>query len=63
MGVFKAINSRIYDKQGRTETTIGKLIDISEETVEKEELLAKSQLDGLTGYIMLRQQKNLLLKG
>lgn len=62
MGVFKAINSRIYDKQGRTETTIGKLIDISEETVEKEELLAKSQLDGLTGLYNAETTKELIVE-
>lgn len=48
-GVFKAINSSIDDDQGRTLYIIGKLVDISEEMAEKEELITKSQMDGLTG--------------
>ena len=49
IGVFKGINSGIYDDSGKLHTIIGKLIDISEEAAEKEELIVKSQRDGLTG--------------
>lgn len=49
MGVFKVINSSIYDNQGILDSIIGKLIDISEEAAEKEKLIIKSQVDGLTG--------------
>lgn len=47
--VFKVINLRIRDDSGKTDSVIGKLTDISEEAAEKERLIAKSQLDGLTG--------------
>lgn len=47
--VFKAINSLVYGNDGRIDSMIGKLIDISEEAAEKEELIQRSQADGLTG--------------
>ncbi len=47
--VFKAINSLVYGNHGRIDSIIGKLIDISEEAAEKEELIQQSQADGLTG--------------
>lgn len=47
--VFKVINLKINDDSGKTDSLIGKLTDISEEAAEKERLIAKSQLDGLTG--------------
>lgn len=46
---FKVIKSNILNYRGRTEIIIGKLIDVSDEIAEKEELLIKSQLDELTG--------------
>ncbi|NLB87760.1 MAG: GGDEF domain-containing protein [Syntrophomonadaceae bacterium] len=46
---FKVIKSNTLNYRGTTELIIGKLIDVSEEIAEKEELLIKSQLDGLTG--------------
>lgn len=49
IGVFKSVNTRIIDAQGRTESIIGKLIDVSDELKEKEELIIKSQIDELTG--------------
>ena len=48
-GAFKSINLNIYDRRGRIESIMGKLIDISEETAEKEKLMIKAQIDGLTG--------------
>lgn len=49
MGVFKTITLSIDNDKGELVSIIGKLIDISKEAAEKEELLIKSQLDGLTG--------------
>lgn len=46
---FKAVNSYICDDNGKVDSVIGKLIDISAETAEKEALLFKAQVDGLTG--------------
>ncbi|MBC8587810.1 transporter substrate-binding domain-containing diguanylate cyclase [Paratissierella segnis] len=49
MGVFKLISLSIYNSFGKTDTIIGKLIDISTEVAEKEKLLTRSQIDGLSG--------------
>ena len=49
IGTFRVINSGLYDDMGKLHSVIGKLIDISEEIAEKEILISKSQLDGLTG--------------
>ncbi|NLL18614.1 MAG: GGDEF domain-containing protein, partial [Clostridia bacterium] len=59
-GAFKAINSYIYDPQGRTECIIGKLIDVSEEIAEKEALLIKSQIDEMTGLYNAATTRNLI---
>ncbi len=48
-GAYRIIFSNIEDDQGKIHSFIGKLIDVSEEMAEKEELLTMSQLDGLTG--------------
>ena len=55
--IFKAVNSSIYDKYGRIDSIIGKLIDISKDMEEKEQLIAKSQEDGLTGLLNARTTK------
>lgn len=62
MGVFKVINSNIYDHRGRIKCIIGKLIDVSEETAEKEELRVKAQIDGLTGLYNAATTKELIMK-
>ena len=49
LGAFKAVNLYIYDRRGRIESVMGKLIDVSEETAEKAKLLERAQIDGLTG--------------
>ncbi len=59
-GVFKVINLRINDDSGRVDSVIGKLTDISEEAAEKEKLIAKSQLDGLTGLYNAATTKELI---
>lgn len=48
-GIFKICQSIIYDDSGKIYSIIGKLINISAETAEKEKLILKSQIDGLTG--------------
>lgn len=60
VGVFKTIHSGIYDDQGRLNTIVGKLIDISREEAEKEELVIKSQIDGLTGLYNATTAKELI---
>ena len=60
--VFKSINSPIYDDKGRVYSIIGKLIDISEEEAEKQELIKKSELDGLTGLYNASTAKDLVSK-
>ena len=49
MGVFKTVCSSIYNEKGKPYSIIGKLIDMTEEVKEKEKLITRSQLDGLTG--------------
>lgn len=48
-GLFKSVNSFLYDDKGHAYSIIGKLIDISEEEAEKQELIKKSETDGMTG--------------
>ena len=49
VGVFRIVCSNISDDKGRPYSMIGKLIDITEEFMERERLITISQLDGLTG--------------
>lgn len=60
VGAFKSINLNIYDRRGRIESIMGKLIDISEETAEKEKLMIKAQIDGLTGLYNADTTQNLV---
>ncbi|NMA67673.1 MAG: GGDEF domain-containing protein, partial [Clostridiaceae bacterium] len=62
VGIFKVINTNIYDVKGRTECIIGKLIDVSAEVAEKEELLIKSQIDELTGLNNAATTKELIIE-
>ncbi len=48
-GVFKSIHLSMYDDNGKLYSILGKLMDVSREAAEKEELILKSQRDGLTG--------------
>ncbi len=49
IGIFKKVNSIIYDEKNHMEYIIGKLTNVSEEVAEKEKLIIKTQMDGLTG--------------
>lgn len=60
IGVFKAISLNIHDDQGKLDSFIGKLIDISKEAAEKEALLVRSKIDGLTGLYNAITTKELI---
>jgi diguanylate cyclase (GGDEF)-like protein len=62
MSYFKVINTTLNDKRGRTNCIAGKLIDISEEVSEREMLIAKSQIDGLTGLYNPTTTRELIIK-
>jgi len=59
-GYFKAINTHIYNRRGNTDYIIGKLVDVSEEVLEKEALLVKAQTDGLTGLYNATTTRDLI---
>ncbi len=61
-GIFKVINSDIYDCKGKLHSIIGKLIDISKETAEKEKLITMSQIDGLTGLLNAKTTGELIIE-
>lgn len=61
-GVFKVICSNVTDENGNLYSIIGKLVDISEEVREKETLINKSRLDGLTGLYNAAAARELVIK-
>lgn len=58
--LFKSVNSFLYDEWGNAFSIIGKLTDISEEEAEKQELIKKSQIDGMTGIYNAVTTRNLI---
>ncbi len=48
-GVFKVVSTEVEDTRSKTDSIVGKLIDISRVVAEREELIAKAETDGLTG--------------
>lgn len=60
LGVFRTINTVINDDNGKIYSILGKLIDISEETEEKEKLIKKASIDGLTGLYNATTAKELI---
>lgn len=60
--IFRTFNSIIYSKHGDRHEIIGKLMDISKETKEKEKLIKKSQIDGLTGLYNATTTRELVSK-
>lgn len=60
--LFKSVNSLIYDDRGRVYSIIGKLIDVSKEEAEKQELIKRSETDGLTGIYNALTARNLITK-
>lgn len=59
-GIFKCISSPIFDKKGRVYSIIGKLVDVSREEAEKQELIRRSQIDGLSGLYNASTAKRLI---
>lgn len=59
-GLFKIIQSDIYSKSGKKYYTIGKLLDVSEEVAEREELIKKAEIDGLTNLYNNSTTKRLI---
>lgn len=58
---FKAIITSNFYQRGKTKYIIGKLVDVSEEVVEKEALIAKAQKDGLTTLYNATTAKSLII--
>lgn len=62
MGTFRVLFSYLRKENGKIHSVIGKLVDISEEEKEKEQLIAKSQLDGTTGLYNAATAKEMIEK-
>lgn len=61
-GVFNTINATLSNRRGKVDYIVGKLIDVSKDVAEKEELLLKSQTDGLTGLLNAITTEDLISK-
>lgn len=61
-GAFKVVFYNIYDNRKRVHSVIGKLIDVSEEMAEKEKLITKTLLDGLTGLYNPQTTRELITR-
>ncbi|MCK9216668.1 MAG: GGDEF domain-containing protein [Firmicutes bacterium] len=61
-GIFKVISTIVKDDQGKMHSIIGKLVDVSKEVAEKEELITKAQLDGMTGLYNAATSKELIIE-
>lgn len=59
-GVFKSISFIIYKRGGKPHSIVGKLVDVSQEYMEKEMLITKSQIDGLSGLYNSATAKELM---
>ncbi|MDY9921886.1 MAG: GGDEF domain-containing protein [Synergistota bacterium] len=62
IAAFKTVSTTLYDDQGKRVSVIGKLIDVTEEAAEKEDLLAKARLDGLTDIYNAATTKKLIVE-
>ena len=58
--IFKSVSSLICNDKGKVYSIIGKLIDVSEEEAERQELIRKSETDGLTGLYNVNTTKRLI---
>ncbi len=61
-GVFRIIKSGVYDTKKKLHSIMGKLVDISKETAEKEKLITMTQIDGLTSLYNYKTTKELITK-
>ncbi len=59
-GVFKVVSTEVEDTRSKTDSIVGKLIDISRVAAEREELIAKAETDGLTGLYNASTTKELI---
>ena len=48
MSTFKVVKSEIFDNKGKKQYVIGKIVDISSEVAERNKLILKAEIDGLT---------------
>ena len=62
IGIFRVLFSYLRDESGRIHSVIGKFLDISEEEKDKKKLIAKSQMDGLTGLYNAATAKEMIEK-
>ncbi|NLI61532.1 MAG: GGDEF domain-containing protein [Clostridiales bacterium] len=61
-GVFKTTNTSIYDEKEKIVSIIGKLVDVTDKVAEKEALIMKSQIDGLTGLYNASTTREYIIK-
>jgi len=62
IGIFRVLFSYLREESGKIHSVIGKFVDISEEEKEKEQLIAKSQMDGLTSLYNAATAKEMIEK-
>ncbi len=62
LGIFRMVFSYLKNESGKVHSVIGKLVDITREEKEKEKLIIKSQLDGLTGLYNATTTKEAIIK-
>lgn len=62
ISVFRVLFSCLRDDSGRIHSLFGKFVDISVEEKEKEQLIAKSKTDGLTGLYNAVTTKEIIVK-
>lgn len=60
LSTFKVVKSEVFDNKGKKQYIIGKIIDISEEVEEKNKLIVKSEIDGLTNIYNSSTTKKLI---
>lgn len=57
---FRAVTTEVLDKNGHVNYVIGKLLDVSEDEAEKQNLLYRSKVDGLTSLYNATTTRNLV---
>lgn len=62
VGVYRLVTGNIFDGDGNLQEIIGKLTDVTEEVVEKEALVTRAQIDGLTGVFNTATVRDLVEK-
>ncbi len=62
IGVFKIVSSPVSNNRGKVHSVIGKLIDITKDVAEKNELIIQAEVDGLTDVYNQATTKKLINK-